>query len=117
MNNCKDFIIPNSDISTIDSAEKSIKSSINSQAVVELDVGSQFVSTSDRRIVSIADINQDSTGGTKIWASNEKASDMFGNTFIAYVIRSIWPKGIILDWVQGREGVTSLKWNGWYLFS
>jgi hypothetical protein len=116
MNNCEDFIIPNSYISTIESAETSIKSCINPQAVVKLDVGSQSMSTSGRRIVSsssIADINQDSTGGTKVWASNEKASDKFANTFIAYVTRSIWPKGIILDWVQGREGVTNLKWNGW----
>lgn len=75
-------------------------------------------SSSSRRIVSgasVADPNQDSAGSRRTWASNEKASDIFGNNFISCVLNWIWPDGIMLDWVEGREGETSLTWNCWYI--
>ena len=71
-------------------------------------------STSTRRIVSnasIADPNQDSAGGTSVWASTEKASEHFAGTFMDYVIMWIWPSGITLDWVIGRPGTTVIAWN------
>lgn len=64
-----------------------------------------------RRIVSnasIADPNQDSAGGTIIWGSTEKASDIFASNFKNYIIEWIWPSGIELDWVRGREVSTVL---------
>jgi hypothetical protein len=75
-------------------------------------------SSSSRRIfsgASVADPNQDSAGSRRTWASNEKASDMFGNNFISCVLNWIWPEGVTLDWVKGREGETSLVWNCWYI--
>ena len=71
-------------------------------------------STSTRRIVSgasMADPNQDSAGGGRTWASQEKASDVFGNNFISCVLNWIWPGGVVLDWVDGRPGKTSLQWD------
>jgi len=75
--------------------------------------------TSDitRRIVSdtsIADPNQDSAGGTRVWASNEMASQQFASVFISYVIAWIWSKRILLEWVKGREGGTQLVWSPSY---
>jgi len=72
---------------------------------------------STRRIVSdasIADPNQDSAGGIRVLASNEKASDRFANNLLEYITGSIWPDGIILDWVEGREGATELVWSSKY---
>lgn len=46
-------------------------------------------STSTRRIVSnasIADPNQDSAGGGRVWASNEVATQTFADNFMIYVI-------------------------------
>lgn len=74
--------------------------------------------SSGRRIVSnasIADPDQDSAGGNRVLASNEKSSDVFANNFMEYVIGWIWPDGITLDWVQGRIGTTTLNWNNSYL--
>jgi hypothetical protein len=74
-------------------------------------------STSTRRIVSdasIADPNQDSAGGARIWGSTEKASDLFASNFMNYIIGWIWPSGIELDWVRGREGPTVLTWTSSY---
>jgi hypothetical protein len=71
---------------------------------------------STQRIVSnssVAGPNQDSAGGTRVWASNEKASDHFANNFLRHVISSIWPKGINLDWVENR-GDTKLVWSSKY---
>ena len=71
-------------------------------------------STPTRRIVSIASIadpNQDSAGGTSVWASTEKASEHFAGTFMDYLIMWIWPSGITLDWVTGRPGTTVIAWN------
>src|SRR5579859_4148331 len=73
---------------------------------------------STRRIVSnasIADPTQDSAGGARVWASNEKASDIFANILIRHIISSIWPDGITLDWVQGRNGDTKLVWSSKYI--
>jgi len=70
--------------------------------------------SSGPRIVSdasIADPEQDSAGGNQVFASNEKASDVFANFFMEYVIGWIWPDGITLDWVKGRIGPTTLNWN------
>jgi hypothetical protein len=72
---------------------------------------------SSRRIVSnasISDPTQNSAGGSRVWASNEKASDIFANNLIRHVISSIWPGGVILDWVQGRRGPTKLVWRSKY---
>lgn len=74
-------------------------------------------SSSSRRIVSnasIADPNQDSAGGARIWASTEKASDLFASNFMNYVVGWIWPSGITLDWVTGREGTSVLTWTSSY---
>lgn len=74
-------------------------------------------SSSSRRIVSaasIADPTQDSAGGARVWASNEKASDVFANVLIRYIIGWIWPGGITLDWVESRDGKTTLNWNDSY---
>src|ERR1700731_3494489 len=74
-------------------------------------------STSTRRIVSnasIADPNQDSAGARDVWASTEKASDLFANNFMTYVLGWMWPSGITLDWVKGREGLSVLAWNNSY---
>lgn len=73
---------------------------------------------STRRIVSnasIADPAQDSAGGARVWASNERASDIFANNLIQHIISSMWPDGIVLEWVQGRDGDTNLVWNNKYL--
>jgi len=70
-----------------------------------------------QRIVSsgsIADPSQGSAGGTRVWASSEKSSDIFANNFIIYVMGWIWENGVTLDWVQGRNGVTALEWNNSY---
>ena len=77
------------------------------------------VTSSSQRTVSsasIADPNQDSAGGSRVWASKEKASDIFANVLIPYIMARIWPDGIILDWVQGRTGDTLLEWNNSYVF-
>jgi hypothetical protein len=74
--------------------------------------------TSGRRIVSNASIahpTQDSAGGTRVWASNEKASDIFANILLLHIISTIWPDGITLDWVRGRSGQTRLTWSHKYL--
>ena len=66
-----------------------------------------------RRIVSnasIANPNQDSAGGGRVWASNEKASDIFASNFMDYVIGWIWSSRITLDWVRGRQGDTTIAW-------
>ena len=83
---------------------------------------SSFTSTrttqqSNRRIVSnasISDPTQNSAGGSRVWASNEKASDIFANNLIRHVISSIWPGGVVLDWVQGRSAATKLVWRSKY---
>jgi hypothetical protein len=70
--------------------------------------------TTSRRIVSsasIADPNENSAGGTIVWASNEMATNVFASNFVDYVTSWIWPDGITLDWVEGRTGNTELKWN------
>lgn len=75
------------------------------------------VQTTSRRIVSdasIANPDQDSAGGVRVFANNEKASDGFANHLIAYVCSTIWPTGIVLDWVGGRGGDTTLVWNSKY---
>src|SRR5271155_1694364 len=80
-------------------------------------VASNTPSTSTRRIVSnvsIADPNQDSAGGSRVWGSTEKASDVFACSFMNYAIGWIWPSGIKLDWVRGREGPTVLAWTSSY---
>src|SRR5579862_9615860 len=64
---------------------------------------------------SIADPTQDSAGGSRVWASNEKASDIFANNLIRHIISFIWPDGITLDWVQGRNGDTKLVWSSKYI--
>ena len=72
------------------------------------------VPSTSRRIVSnasIADPNQDSAGGARVWASNEKASDIFANVFTSHVVGRVWPGGVPLDWVRGRDGVTTLAWS------
>jgi hypothetical protein len=72
---------------------------------------------STRRIVSdasIADPQQDSGGGARVFATNEKASDLFANNLIHHVISSIWPDGVVLDWVQGRDGNSTLVWSSKY---
>jgi hypothetical protein len=76
-------------------------------------------STSTRRIVSnasIADPNQDSAGGGRVWASNEAASQTFADNFMTYVIGWIWPSRITLDWIRGREGHTTIAWSPSYPF-
>src|SRR5271170_2574822 len=85
-------------------------------AIVDI-VAPDTPSTSTRRIVSnasIADPNQDSAGGSRVWGSTEKASDIFACNFMNYVIGWIWPSGITLDWVRGREGPTVLAWTSSY---
>jgi len=71
-----------------------------------------------KRIVSdasIADPEQSSTGGTRVFANNEKASDLFANNLIRYVLDTVWPEGTVLDWVEGRDdGETTLVWNSGY---
>ena len=68
-----------------------------------------------RRIVSSASVSDPgdiSTGGIKVWASKEKASDVFANTFVTYVFGEIWRAGVTLDWVKGRpSGETTLSWS------
>ena len=81
----------------------------------QVDVTSVTTTRSDsgRRIVSsasIADPTQDSAGGNRVWASTEKASDIFANVLIPYVFGWLWPHGISLDWVTGRSGPTT--YNG-----
>ena len=76
------------------------------------------VASSSKRIVSGASISgpqQDSAGGSRVLSSNEKASDMFANIFMGYVISWIWPDGVKLEWVEGREGETTLDWNNSYV--
>jgi len=90
-----------------------------SQSTVVSQTASQVsVASSSRRIVSgasIADPEQDSAGGTRVLVSNEKSSDMFANNLLDYVRRRIWPDGIVLDWVEGRIGETTLMWHHTYL--
>lgn len=74
--------------------------------------------TTSQRIVSDASIaapEQDSAGGTRVFANKEKSSDSFANNLIRYVLTTIWLDGIVLDWVEGREGESTLQWNGGYL--
>ena len=74
-------------------------------------------SGSSRRIVSnasIADPNQSSAGGARVWSSKEKTSDRFANNLMEYVTGSIWPEGITLEWVRGRGGPTTLTWTDTY---
>lgn len=73
--------------------------------------------SSSRRVVSnasIANPGQDSTGGDRIWATNEKASDAFANILMLYIRGKLFPKGIKLDWVKGRSGDTTLTWSTGY---
>jgi hypothetical protein len=73
---------------------------------------------SNRRIVSDASIaapEQDSAGGTRVFANNEKSSDIFANNLMYYVVTTVWPDGVVLDWVEGRDGETTLEWNSGYL--
>ena len=69
---------------------------------------------STNRIVSVgsvADPDENSAGGARVWASNEKASDIFANNLLMHLIDDIWRDGITLDWVQGRIGSTVLSWH------
>jgi hypothetical protein len=77
----------------------------SSTTTVEFKSTQRLVSNS-----SVAGPTQDSAGGTRVWASNEKTSRIFANRFLLHVISSIWPDGITLDWVQGREAKRS--WYG-----
>jgi len=106
--------------STVDVDDDSPPVSVEvSQSTLVSQTASQVsIASSSRRIVSgasIADPEQDSAGGTRVLVSNEKSSDMFANTLLDYVRRRIWPRGIILDWVQGRTGKTTLMWHHTYL--
>jgi len=74
-------------------------------------------SASAKRIVSVGSIagpDDDSAGGARVWASNEKASDVFANNLLMHVIDDIWRDGITLDWVEGRDGPTVLSWHNSY---
>jgi hypothetical protein len=62
---------------------------------------------------SIASPEHDSAGGSKVFVSNEK-SDVFANILIHHVISSIWPDRVVLDWVKGRKGDTTLVWTSQY---
>jgi hypothetical protein len=64
---------------------------------------------------SIAGPTQDSAGGTRVWGSDDRVRYMFANNFLMYTVTSIWPDGIVLDWVKGREGDTELVWSRTYL--
>ena len=50
-----------------------------------------------------------------MFANKEKASDIFANNLMNYVVTTIWPDGVVLDWVEGREGETTLAWNSGYV--
>jgi hypothetical protein len=74
-------------------------------------------SQSSDRIVSagsIADHNQDSTGGVRVFASMEKTIDSFANQFLSYTVSNVWPNCLTLDWVQGRDPKPSLRWKQKY---
>ena len=76
-------------------------------------------SASAKRIVSVGSIagpDDDSAGGTRVWASNEKASDVFANILLMHIIDDIWRDAITLDWVEGRNGPTVLSWHNSYFY-
>ena len=81
-------------------------------------ISTTTATTPSRRIVSNASIaapDEDSSGGSRVWASKEKASDLFANNLMLHVISSIWPDGVKVDWVQGRPGDTTLVWSSAYI--
>ena len=77
-------------------------------------------SHSSRRIPSgssMSDPSQDSAGGVRILAVKEKTVDTFANQLVWYVISGLWPGGVSLDWVRGRDSKTTLRWNDAYTTS
>ena len=44
-----------------------------------------------------------------------KRQAIFSPTIYYSIISSIWPDGIILDWIEGRKGDTELVWSSKYL--
>jgi hypothetical protein len=74
----------------------------------------QSSQVSTRRIPSgssMSDPTQDSAGGVRVLASKEKTSDSFANQLLHYIVGVIWPGGVRLDWVRGRNSKTTLRWN------
>jgi hypothetical protein len=68
----------------------------------------------DESNTPIADPNQDSVGRTRVWASTGNTSDVFASNFMNYIIGWIWPSGISLDWVRGRQEPMMLAWSSLY---
>jgi hypothetical protein len=89
--------------------------SVNNQTTTTtVTVQSTARNVSNGSNMSIAEPAQDSAGGGRVWAPNEKASDVFANNLLLYITSIIWPDGIILDWVEGRKGQTDLAWRNKY---
>jgi len=55
-----------------------------------------------------------SAGGETIMYAKEKASDMFANILAVHLQGRLWPDGIELPWVRGRNAIPRLNWNVTY---
>jgi hypothetical protein len=95
------------DPSTSQSKSES-QSESQSQSQTTVATGRRITSTS-----SMSDPSQDSAGGIRILSVKEKTVDTFANQFLRYVVTGLWPGGIPLNWVRGREK-TTLRWTETY---
>ena len=68
---------------------------------------------------SMSDPSQDSAGGVRVLAVKEKTVDTFANQLLWYIVSGIWPGGVNLNWVRGRDSKTTLRWNDsyWHIIS
>jgi hypothetical protein len=77
--------------------------------------GSSSASSAPRNIsgVSTLDANVNSTGGDTILFSKEVTTQAFCGVLFAHLCGEVWPKGILLTWVEGRDA--RLNWSKSYV--
>ena len=95
-------------------AKRQKNAELTSPSVSRSQSQSQLTTTVSRRVTStssMSDPSQDSAGGIRILSVKEKTVDTFANQFLDYVVTGLWPGGIVLDWVRGREKKTTLTWT------
>jgi hypothetical protein len=63
--------------------------------------------------VSTLDANVNSTGGETILFAKEVTTQAFCGVLFAHLCGEVWPKGIILNWVEGRDA--RLNWSKSYI--
>jgi hypothetical protein len=68
----------------------------------------------ERRIASISDPAQHSSGGEQFYASLEEEIQRFGNMVCRILLRRVFKKNIQLDWVKNRAQPPTLLWANKY---